>query len=99
MSNRMWGGRFGDGPDDIMEEINASIGFDQRLSGQDLRGSRAHCRMLIAQGIISEVDGKAILSGLDKIETQIENKIFLFNFRMYSLIFQKIGFLKKPFHC
>ena len=78
MSNRMWGGRFGDGPDDIMEEINASIGFDQRLSGQDLRGSRAHCRMLIAQGIISEVDGKAILSGLDKIETQIEKGTFEF---------------------
>jgi argininosuccinate lyase len=78
MSNRMWGGRFGDGPDDIMEEINASIGFDQRLSGQDLRGSRAHCRMLIAQGIISEADGKAILSGLDKIETQIESGTFEF---------------------
>ena len=31
MSNRMWGGRFASGPDAIMEEINASIGFDQRL--------------------------------------------------------------------
>ena len=38
MSNRMWGGRFGGSPDDIMEEINASIGFDQRLFAQDIRG-------------------------------------------------------------
>ena len=38
MSNRMWGGRFGGGPADIMEEINASIGFDQRLFAQDIRG-------------------------------------------------------------
>ncbi len=31
VSNKMWGGRFSTGPDAIMEEINASIGFDQRL--------------------------------------------------------------------
>src|SRR5690606_36237727 len=35
MSNKMWGGRFASGPDAIMEEINASIGFDQRLFRQD----------------------------------------------------------------
>ena len=28
MSNKMWGGRFASGPGAIMEEINASIGFD-----------------------------------------------------------------------
>ncbi len=38
MSNKMWGGRFGEGPDRIMEEINASIGFDQRFFAQDIRG-------------------------------------------------------------
>ena len=27
-NNKMWGGRFASGPDAIMEEINASIGFD-----------------------------------------------------------------------
>ena len=31
MSNRMWGGRFSTSPSAIMEEINASIGFDQTL--------------------------------------------------------------------
>ena len=38
MSNKMWGGRFASGPDAIMEEINASIGFDQRLFRQDIAG-------------------------------------------------------------
>jgi len=78
MGNRMWGGRFGDGPDDIMEEINASIGFDQRLSGQDLRGSHAHCRMLMDQGIITLEDGQAILAGLEKISASIKNGAFDF---------------------
>ena len=41
MSQKMWGGRFGDGPDDIMEEINASVGFDKRLAHQDIAGSVA----------------------------------------------------------
>jgi hypothetical protein len=52
-SNQMWGGRFASGPDAIMEEINASIGFDKKLFAQDIRGSIAHATMLAHQGIIS----------------------------------------------
>ena len=36
MTNKMWGGRFKSGPDAIMQEINASIGFDKRLYAQDI---------------------------------------------------------------
>ena len=79
MSNRMWGGRFGGSPDDIMEEINASIGFDQRLFAQDIRGSRAHCDMLAAQGIISREDAAAILGALTQIEAEIEAGEFSFS--------------------
>jgi argininosuccinate lyase len=53
MTNRMWGGRFAQGPAEIMEEINASIGFDQRLYTQDIAGSKAHAGMLAERGIIS----------------------------------------------
>lgn len=78
MSNRMWGGRFGGGPDEIMEEINASIGFDQRLFAQDIRGSLAHADMLVKQGIISAEDGAAIRDGLHKISAEIEAGEFTF---------------------
>ena len=78
MSNRMWGGRFGGGPDEIMEEINASIGFDQRLFAQDIRGSLAHADMLVKQGIISAEDGAAIRDGLHKINAEIEAGDFTF---------------------
>ena len=53
-ANTMWGGRFAAGPDAIMEAINASISFDQRLYAQDIRGSRAHAAMLAAAGILRE---------------------------------------------
>ena len=79
MSNRMWGGRFGGGPDDIMEEINASIGFDQRLFAQDIRGSMAHAEMLVKQGIISDEDGAAITDGLQKIDAEISAGEFTFS--------------------
>ena len=70
-SNKMWGGRFESGPADIMREITPSIDFDKRLASEDLAGSRAHCRMLAAEGIISKDDGQAILAGLDTIEKEI----------------------------
>jgi len=43
----MWGGRFSVKPDALMQAINVSIGFDQRLAAQDLMGSRAHAAMLL----------------------------------------------------
>jgi argininosuccinate lyase len=79
MSNRMWGGRFGGGPDDIMEEINASIGFDQRLFAQDIHGSLAHADMLVAQNIITAEDGQKISDGLKQILAEIESGSFTFS--------------------
>ena len=50
-----------------MEKINASIGFDRRLYAQDIAGSVAHCDMLVAQGILTAKDGRAIKRGLAKV--------------------------------
>jgi argininosuccinate lyase len=71
--NRMWGGRFAASPAEIMEEINASIGFDKRLAPQDIRASKAHAAMLAAQGIISKTDAREILKGLDQVLAEIED--------------------------
>ncbi len=70
-SNAMWGGRFEEKPSDIMEQINASIGVDQRLWRQDIEGSTAHAKMLVKQGIITSADGEAILSGLTQVAEEI----------------------------
>ena len=77
-TNKMWGGRFESGPAAIMREITPSIGFDKRLAGEDLAGSRAHCRMLANEGIISKDDGQKILAGLDAIEKEIAAGSFVF---------------------
>ena len=74
----MWGGRFSSGPDAIMEEINASIDFDQALYRQDIAASKAHADMLAKQGIIAADDAKAIAHGLDTILSEIEAGKFSF---------------------
>ncbi len=77
-SNSMWGGRFSEQPATIMEQINASIDIDQRLWREDIRGSKAHCEMLVAQKILSKGDGIAIIDGLNKIAKEIESGTFEF---------------------
>lgn len=61
-----------------MERINASIEFDRRLYAQDIAASKAHCAMLVAQGIINDTDGEAIQSGLSQILDEITEDRFEF---------------------
>ena len=72
-ANSMWGGRFSASPAEIMEEINASIGFDKRLAPQDIRASKAHAAMLADAGIITKEDAKAIITGLDQVAAEIDS--------------------------
>ncbi len=85
MSNKMWGGRFATGPSEIMEEINASIGFDKHLYAQDIRGSKAHCAMLADTGIITRDDADRISHGLDTILSEIEDGRFTFSRRLEDI--------------
>ena len=78
MSNTMWGGRFDQSPDAIMEEINVSIDVDRHLYAQDIMASKAHAAMLAAQGIITSGDAKNIARGLDTILSEITKGSFTF---------------------
>ena len=73
------GGRLDEGADAVMEEINASVDFDRRLYAQDIAGSKAHCAMLMDQGIISTADGNALLDGLDEILKEMKGGRFPFD--------------------
>jgi argininosuccinate lyase len=78
-ANPLWGGRFAEGPAEIMRRINASIDVDKRLYAEDIAGSRAHCAMLVAQKILAPEDGAAIGRGLDRIEREIAEGRFRFS--------------------
>jgi argininosuccinate lyase len=78
-ANMQWGGRFAGGPSAIMQEINASIGFDRKLWRQDIRGSLAHAAMLAKVGVIDAADEAAIRDGLAVIAQEIEAGQFPFS--------------------
>ena len=69
---QLWGGRFTKDTDKLVYAFNASISFDKKLYRQDITGSKAHARMLKAQGIITEEDEALIQKGLDSILKDIE---------------------------
>jgi len=77
--SNIWGGRFSRGPSQLMQDINASINYDHRLSHQDIAGSQAHAAMLAHCGIISEGDLKAINQGLKQIASEIQAGNLTFN--------------------
>ncbi len=74
----MWGGRFAQGPAELMERINASIEVDKRLYAQDIAGSKAHAAMLEAQGMLTAEENAAIQSGLQQVLAEIEAGEFTF---------------------
>ncbi|MBF7017526.1 argininosuccinate lyase [Staphylococcus durrellii] len=67
MSEKAWGGRFKEKPEDWVDEFNASIYFDKTLIKQDIEGSIAHAQMLAQQNIISQKESDDIITGLKQI--------------------------------
>ena len=70
---QLWGGRFTKETDKLVYNFNASISFDQKFYKQDIRGSKAHVRMLAKQGILTEEERDQILGGLDSILADVES--------------------------
>jgi argininosuccinate lyase len=70
--------RFSEPQHPDFQRLNASIAFDRRLWPQDIAQSRAHARMLAAQGIISEQDRDALLAGLDAVAAELADGRFPF---------------------
>jgi argininosuccinate lyase len=60
------------------QRLNTSLGVDRRLWPQDIAQSRAHARMVAQQGIITEPDRDALLSGLDVVEAELAEERFPF---------------------
>ena len=68
----MWGGRFAEPTDALVERFTASVDFDQRLALHDIQGSIAHAEMLAASGVLSSGELRKIRSGLSRIQRDVE---------------------------
>lgn len=70
---KLWGGRFTKETDQLVHNFNESLSFDRKFYRQDIEGSIAHVTMLARQGIVSEEDRDAIISGLNGIRSDLED--------------------------
>lgn len=73
MKKKLWGGRFTKTAEEWVDEFGASISFDQELVLEDIEGSIAHVTMLSQCGIISELEGEQIKSGLLQLKAKAAN--------------------------
>ncbi len=79
MTTKPWGGRFREETLKIVETFTASITFDKRMYKQDIRGSKAHARMLAKVGIITTDEAATLVDGLEQVEREIESGTFKFS--------------------
>ena len=78
-SEKLWGGRFSQSTDELMEKFNASIDVDRRLYESDIEGSIAHVKMMAKESIIIQSEADALIKGLGKVKKQIENNEIKFS--------------------
>ena len=72
----LWGGRFAGGPAAAMVALSASTHFDWRLAPYDIRGSRAHARVLHAAALLDDAELKGMLAALDELEADVASGAF-----------------------
>ena len=84
-SQRLWGGRFEEAPDALVQAYTSSIQTDLLLFRHDIAGSRAHARMLASQRIIAAADAARIIEGLDQVESEIESGGFEINHELEDI--------------
>jgi len=103
--NKLWGGRFTESTDAFVEAFTASINFDKRLYKHDIAGSKAHAKMLLKVGILTQQEVDAIHKGLDEITADIESDNFEWSVQLEDIhmniearLTDKIGVTGKKLH-
>jgi argininosuccinate lyase len=78
VKSKVWAGRFAEAANPVMEAFTSSLAFDKRLALYDIRGSMAHCRMLVKQKILTRLEGEKIVKGLASVQRELERRSFPF---------------------
>ena len=70
----LWGGRFEEGMAPEMVPFNLSLGIDQRLWREDIRGSVAWAKAIGGAGVLTDDEVRALVEGLAQVAERIENE-------------------------
>ena len=72
-------GRFDLPANELVEQFNATITFEQRCCPYDVKNSQAHATMLGRQAIIPTEDAQKIVAGLETVGQEIAAGRFEFS--------------------
>jgi argininosuccinate lyase len=102
---KLWGGRFKENTDELMDLFNASIDVDHKLYREDIEGSLAHVKMLLGIGVLTEIESQEIQRGLLEILGEMEKGQIDFSVEdedihmcIERLLISKIGDVGKKMH-
>ncbi len=70
---RLWGGRFGEEPDERMADFTRSIEVDAALALDDIAGSIAHVRGLARAGLLTATEAETLELGLVSLRRDVES--------------------------
>jgi argininosuccinate lyase len=73
----LWGGRFSEKPADALAALSLSTHFDWRLARYDIRGSRAHARVLHGAGLLDDGELAAMLEALERLDVDVDSGSFM----------------------
>ncbi|MFZ5969647.1 MAG: argininosuccinate lyase [Bacillota bacterium] len=102
---KLWGGRFAKTTASLVDQFNASIGFDQKLYKHDIMGSIAHARMLGKTNILTKEESDIIVASLQEILQDIEGGKIEFkleyediHMNIEKILIDRIGEVGKKLH-
>ena len=70
---KLWGGRFSEDIDPLMEKFNESLSFDRRMAQEDIRGSKGYAKALAKTGIITDDERPFVHYG-ERIDTTEDDR-------------------------
>jgi len=73
----IWGGRFEQGPENLVQSYTESLETDQHFFREDILCSQAHAAMLAKQGILTAEEATRLHDGLEEIKKEIESGTFV----------------------
>ena len=75
---KLWGGRFREQTNRLVETFTSSLAVDTRLYAQDVRGSIAHAHTLHRAGVLTKREAATMIEGLDRVRRELDTGRFAF---------------------
>lgn len=104
-NKKLWGGRFSEPTNQLVEAFTESVSFDARLYRQDIQGSIAHSKMLGKIGVLSNTEAEQIEQGLLTLRDEIEAGEFVWSAQLEDVhmnieakLSERIGEAGKKLH-